>query len=236
MTATSGDEPCSAASPCGATASTTACHRAPPSTRAVRATGSTLTTAASSVVRTQHDVVQPALREGGGPVAAALGRDAQPGGAPRPHDGDDVRHVAGHGHGGGSLVDRDVPRHPGGVVAGVSWQVHRSAAQAAQGLGGLGGAGVVEGGLDGHGAVLRFLGGAGRSRARGGAGGGAAGGRGGRRGAAGCAGVALDDLTRDGERVDRAGRSSPPPRPRAEALGQGVEHRRARRRRRWCAR
>ena len=81
-------------------------------------------TEASSGGAHEHDVVQSSLGERGGAVAGALGRDPQPGGGRGSHDVDDVRDVARHGHGGRPLVDGDVPRHPGGVVAGVTGQVH----------------------------------------------------------------------------------------------------------------
>ena len=103
-----------------------------------------------------HDVVEALGGERPGVVAGALGGDPQSHLGGDPHDRADLGGGVGYGDRGGALVDRDVPRQPGGVVPGVSGEVDASGGQAAQGGGGavVAAVGGLSGQVDGHGDSL----------------------------------------------------------------------------------
>src|SRR6478752_3046642 len=107
---TSGEEPCRTARPCAAAAVTAGSQTAPPSTRTMPRDGSEIA----------RFVVEALRGERPGVVAGALRGDPQPGPGGRPDDGRDLGGGARHGHGGGPLVDGDVPRHPQLVVRRVA--------------------------------------------------------------------------------------------------------------------
>ena len=93
----------------------------------------------------QDDVLE---RSPSGPALwpVPCGATRRPCAGRRPDDVADLVGVGGVGDGGGALVDGDVPRHPRGVVPGVSGQLDADGGAALEGVGAAGGRGE----LDGH--------------------------------------------------------------------------------------